>query len=357
MNRRLLIASSLVALLVLVFLLFWNRPKPESPATNATAVAPLPPVPNPTPLTPPIGTPSYEVPPGGAVDGLSDPRWEWWNRMEKIDPSFEWKMPINFYGRVVDQDDQPVSGAAIRFLWNDTSARGTSKAETTSDASGRFSLLNKKGKALSVKVSKDGYHTLEGSSGVGFEYAAFFEGNYHRPDPMNPVIFRLLKKLDPQPLIARHVSEYLPLGYDGEIYYYNVRTGSLSRQAPASDALKFNFERSQSPQGKPFDWKWKVEVVKGGLLETKEEFAQLAPEEGYVISWEVSHTADAQPFRRSAQVRFFVRLAEDCYARVEILLSHPNLRSEGPNLTVNSFLNPSGSRNLEYDPAKQASAR
>src|SRR4051794_4077186 len=58
---------------------------------------------------PPLETGSgYEVPPGGRYEGLSDPRWKWWNMMEKRDSSFEWKMPINFYGRVVDQTNQSI---------------------------------------------------------------------------------------------------------------------------------------------------------------------------------------------------------------------------------------------------------
>lgn len=272
--------------------------------------------------------------------------------MKKLDPSFEWKMPINFYGRVVDQDNLPISGASIRFIWNDMSERGTSESKTTSDSNGLFALTNRRGKGLSVYVTKEGYHTSGGIGGMSFEYAAFFEDNYHRPDSQKPVTFRLIKKLNTEPLVKRHVSEYLPSAYDGRGVYYDLQRGSLTEQPASGSALRFSFERSESPQGKPFDWKWKVEAVKSVLQESKDEFAQLAPEEGYTNSWQISETANTQPFPRSAQVRFYVRTADGRFARVDLELTHPNLRSVGPSLTINSFLNPSGSRNLEYDRKK-----
>ena len=39
--------------------------------------------------------------------------WDWWNRMEKNDPQFQWKMPINFYGKVVDQFGQQMATAEV----------------------------------------------------------------------------------------------------------------------------------------------------------------------------------------------------------------------------------------------------
>jgi hypothetical protein len=299
--------------------------------------------PAPAPLTLPVQAEAeYEVPAGGAVDGLSDPRWQWWNRMDKIDPSFEWKMPINFYGRVVDQDNLPVPNAKIRYGWNDV--EGSHEQYTTSDTKGLIRIEGLKGKRLSVDVSKDGYHSS--TRGLqSFEYAAFFEPIYHRPDPENPVTFRLVKKLEAEPIISKRAAERV--GYD-QPSYYDLERGGLTQQQPAGAALKLTFERSESPQGQPFDWKWKVEAVNGVLMETKDEFAQVAPEEGYAPAWESSQKATDQAFRKNGQARFYIRTADNRFARVDVELAHPNSRGMGPRLTINSFLNPSGSRNLEY---------
>ena len=274
--------------------------------------------------------------------------------MKKVDRSFEWKMPTDFYGRVVDQDNKPIADANAECSWTDTSALGTSQVTLTSDQRGLFSLTGRTGKSLTIRVSKDGYHSSGGRGGQSFEYAAFFEGTYHRPNSKNPVTFLLIRKLDSEPLIARHLSERASYDHPN---YYDLDRGTLTQQTPAGAGLRFTFERSESVQGQPFDWKWKVDAVNGELQETKDEFTPIAPENGYGPSWEMSQTARSQPFRQSGQARFYVRTAENRFARIDVELAHPNSRTLGPRLTLNLFLNPSGSRNLEYDPTKRASVR
>ena len=66
--------------------------------------------------------------------GLSDPRWKEHERKLLIDDVYQWKMPVNFYGRVVDQMMLPVGGAKIRFEWSDLSENGESHAETLRNA-------------------------------------------------------------------------------------------------------------------------------------------------------------------------------------------------------------------------------
>jgi len=121
--------------------------------------------------------------------------------MEKRDSKFEWKMPINFYGKVIDQTGQPVQGAKIRFQWTDMSSAGTTEKFVETDAQGIFSLQNEKGKNLGVYVSKDGYNAIGHGRG-NFEYAAFFEPNYIEPDSSSPVVFHLVKKMTAEPLVV-----------------------------------------------------------------------------------------------------------------------------------------------------------
>jgi len=71
----------------------------------------------------------------------------------------DWRTPIEFYGKVVDENTNPVSGAQIDFDANDTSAEGTSFYHTQSDADGLFSIKNIQGKILGVKVNKEGYYS------------------------------------------------------------------------------------------------------------------------------------------------------------------------------------------------------
>jgi hypothetical protein len=64
-----------------------------------------------------------------------------------IDNAF--KTPIKLYGKVIDQHDDPVSGATIRIFPNDNPSGG-SKSELTvySDDGGKFSVEGLKGASL-----------------------------------------------------------------------------------------------------------------------------------------------------------------------------------------------------------------
>ena len=80
--------------------------------------------------------------------------------MERVnaDHDFDWKQPINFFGKVVDENGQPVADAVVKFIWNDISTNGSSESQTVSESSGLFSLRDKRGKCLDVYVSKDEYY-------------------------------------------------------------------------------------------------------------------------------------------------------------------------------------------------------
>ena len=126
MRRLVLLAFASAAVAVIVWWFSHRPPVRPVPQTTTSARGVAPAAPTPAAL-PSLAAPSYEVPPGGAYEGLNDPRWQWWNAMKNVDSSSEWKIPINFYGRVVDENGQAVAGATVRFGWPDTSARGSSE--------------------------------------------------------------------------------------------------------------------------------------------------------------------------------------------------------------------------------------
>jgi hypothetical protein len=337
MKGRILISG--LATIILFIALWWlNRSIPTPPPSPPSLV------PTKLPL-------NYQVPVKGEYQGLSDSRWKWWNDMEKRDTGFEWKMLIDFYGKVVDQDGRPIAEAKVRYGWNDV--EGSKERFDQSDGNGLFSLIGVTGKVLSVRVEKTGYHAGREAFG-GYEYAAFFEPHYHEPDPNNPIIFRLFKKIDAEPLVV--CSAFNSLSYEQGIYYFDLQRGTISRQPPGGEGLKVTITRGQAAQGQRFDWTWTVEGVNTALQVTTDEFPQLAPAAGYVPSWTIGQKADEESFQRQAQVRLYLRTRDNRYGRVDLELSHPNAREVGPTLSAKSYLNPSGSRNLEYDPAKVRTA-
>ena len=207
---------------------------------------------------------------------------------------------------------------------------------------------------MTVRVEKEGYYSSKESRG-SFEYASRGDRLFHVPDPSNPVVFRLRKKGVLEPLIR--YDKWETLAYDRGSYFYDPQSGAISQEPPSGAGLKFTFTRAPSPQGTPFAWTWRIDGVHAALQATDEELAFLAPEGGYVPAWEMSRSAQDSDSRQSPEVRLYLRTADGRYGLVDLRLRQPKARDMGPTLYVKSWLNPSGSRNLEFDPNKHFSAR
>ena len=75
---------------------------------------------------------------------------------------------IEFYGKVTDQNSDPINSATIKFSFANTTTENGSLQETQSDSAGLFSLKGNR-VGTSIEVSKDGYAMTEQSKGV-FRY-------------------------------------------------------------------------------------------------------------------------------------------------------------------------------------------
>lgn len=47
---------------------------------------------------------------------LADPRWKEYEAKRKLDPTSEWRTPIEFYGKVIDETGQPVLVLKLNIL-------------------------------------------------------------------------------------------------------------------------------------------------------------------------------------------------------------------------------------------------
>ena len=113
-------------------------------------------------------------------------------RAQKLDTALdEWRTPIEFYGKVVDEAENPVAEAKVNFSCNDLSATGTSYYKAQSDEQGRFSIGGIKGKLLTARVSKEGFYSSKRDND-SFYYAG--QNVNFAPDQNNPIVFHLRKK-------------------------------------------------------------------------------------------------------------------------------------------------------------------
>jgi hypothetical protein len=270
---------------------------------------------------------------------------EWWRRREK-DKLADWKTPISFYGRAVDQDMHSVPGASVRFEWTDLSPKGTSTRQTTADANGFFSLANAEGKNLGVYISKAGYVVAKKSKARAFEFGDPSEPNFYEPDAKNPVLFVLRKTGQGVPLVRRSVEVVLPR--DGSSQAIDLATGRIQTDGNLSvQSWKPWPPRPASP---PYDWKIQLTMSGGGFIEAPEEFAFEAPETGYSPIFElIEKSENVGAWKVSADQSLYFKLDKpDRYGRMKI-------RTDGNSryVFIDYFFNPSGSRNLEFDPARE----
>lgn len=252
-----------------------------------------------------------------------------------------WHTPIAFYGKVIDQNSNPIEGASVQFQWSGQPDK-MSKAATASDAKGLFSLEGKEGRILDVSVSKDGYYNSRRDK-TGFLYA--LGPDIYSPDPSNPVIFHLHKKGKGQPLIEQQfppgIGQIWQLHHDGKPISLDLLNGS--QNTSGSGQMKLEFWRDISDLHKqPFDWKLQLSVAGGGILQTDEEFPFEAPENGYQHSVVIDMPATNQNWIGDLRTKFYLQMPNGNYGRIDFYILPYN-----GVFTVKSWVNPTGSRNLE----------
>jgi hypothetical protein len=279
---------------------------------------------------------------------------DWWEKVEKarVDAmeraKDEWRAPINFWGKVVDESGMPVTDAQVSFGWTDLSpTEGYSRVQDVSDSNGSFALLSRTGKRLSVSVSKEGYYTANPQTQY-FEYGDKYER--FTPDSRNPVVFRLRKKGKAEPLIAHEYPGFAKidkLHRDGTPLELDLINGT--KVATGTGDVVFEFWSVPIEKTtKVFDWNCRISVPNGGIMFTEEEFNFLAPESGYAPQVEIDMPVSELNWRPQFTQKYYVRLKDGRYGRIEFYL----LARNGV-FRVKSAINPSGSRNLEFDRAIQ----
>lgn len=259
----------------------------------------------------------------------------------KRDMAFQWKMPISFFGKVVDEHGAPVGGVEIRFIWNDLSRNGTSERRVYSDSQGLFSLSGIRGKRLGVELSKNGFYTSSRRNQYDFDYGNPFEPVFHEPDASRPVVFVVRKQGIAEPMVHRYC--HFQVSRHGQATRVNVLQGKVSPEGP----LEVRRWRSgETTQKRDFDWRASLYIGDGGFVETDDEFPFTAPEQGYKKELEVNmSTSNGKEWRFSWESRCYAKFGQPptyCFLRV-------HLYGGSKDVYVECYVNPSGSRNLEYD--------
>jgi hypothetical protein len=261
--------------------------------------------------------------------------------------------PIEFYGLVIDQDGTPIPGVKVTFqvrvmkeprpgamgdLFDDIT--------TTSDARGHFSLTDAKGSVLTVKVlEKEGYQPSSKAINRSYRYWDN-ENDRFKPDAVQPEVFRMWKKVGAEQLVRKGISA--PLRCDGTAVTFDLLNGSVASSGDLRVTLVRNPNQITYGQ-RNYEWTFTVEVVNGGLVESNDEQMYRAPAEGYQPKMVIHMPADATDWTAEKSFNLYLKLrGGQQYGRAELKVLVGSDRQTTP-FYITSFINPSGSQNLEYD--------
>jgi hypothetical protein len=248
--------------------------------------------------------------------------------------------PIEFYGTVKDQYEQPVEGANIAFTYNQyTSPEGSSVTNAITDTNGFFSLSGVSGGSLGVSVAKDGYYAVKSSN--HFNYTGMLGSERFYPDSRNPVVFHLKKKNAGAKLITSDNGMRRDLVVSGLSDGTVKRVDFFTQQIGNTGQMELSAFKP-APGQPQSEWWFRMSIPDGGLIEENDEFPFEAPESGYQSSVDFHFHAGATNWATTVQKNFYIKFGQPPkYGRVYIDTA----------IDRGSFLryaiNPDGARNLE----------
>lgn len=252
-------------------------------------------------------------------------------------------VPINFWGKVIDQNGEALEGVKITYRIQQPRAMWDSNSvvkNALTDSKGNFSITGDKGSSFGIKsFEKEGYEKAKGQR-VSFTYSD--NADRYVPDRSNPKTYTLIKRDELPGLVP--ADGRTSLAWDGKPIRYNLRTGKFGDFGE----IQITASRGEIESDNKYSWTCKIEVVGGGVYESSIENMYLAPEEGYKSFVEYGYVSSVKPWGASTGDKYlFVFLPEKKYGRIQIRLdSGVDLKT---GCFINSYLNPTGGRLLEYD--------
>ena len=262
------------------------------------------------------------------------------------------------YGKVVDQDGQPVAGVdvtgTIEFIQAD---KPDLHYKTQTDTNGLFQFTGLHGAGLAVKVAKVGYE-------MDYERGAFEPSG--QSSPTNRVIFNMWKLRGPEPMVHAD-TKGLPYwysffkpnegstrinlltcrdeGYVSERYSKWERRYDLEIALHLEEPIKTNANRILF-----CNWSATIGITNGGLVEipTNTIYPYEAPAAGYQPSLAMNFPTNMAGWTDQFKKGFYFKSENGkIYGRMTIEMNNRG------RLALEVFANPAGSRNLEFDSSKQ----
>jgi hypothetical protein len=258
-------------------------------------------------------------------------------------------VPINFWGKVIDENDQPLSGVSVEIQTRHVQANilhaasALESTRRTTDASGLFAVTGARGDLLTVRsLRKEGY-MLASSSLKSFGYNTSAN---HVPDENSPVTFRMWKQGIAEPLVTFHKSFRVPV--DNTPLSIDLLQGRIGEFGGKSADLKISVGRGSDiakSDSRRFDWTVVIQAINGGVVQASEEGLR-APEAGYQEPVHITNLSLEERWRASRRILVYFNSRDgQCFGRAVLDVIVP---TSGPAAVVlDSTTNPRASRNLQ----------
>lgn len=266
--------------------------------------------------------------------------------------------PISFYGKVIDQDGNPISGVKVTLQIRYMKEVGPvgigdtfSEPTLTTGADGLFTLTDAKGSLLGLKaLKKDGYEPSPKAFNGTYWY--WRDKEPYQPKAERPEIFRMWKKAGAEKLVDHDKMTRIP--YDGTSVTFDLLTSDKVQSGGDLRVTLVRNPREITYGQRNYKWTLTVEAVDGGVIESSDEQMYRAPLEGYQPKLVVHMSANDQKWTDEKSVALYLKSRGGKHygsVKLDVMVG-----SDKPTtgLSFRSFINPSGSRNLEYDPLQDA---
>lgn len=329
--------SKQIAILLLIIALgvagwmAWKRDRRGSPIITAGPVSLL------------VGEARAAEPPAGGVPAVDPAPAGKRSREEEARELLKAAdVPIEFYGRMVDQDGAAMGDVLVSYsvsrpgeLVNERLVRQVDeKATVRSGTDGRFTIRSH-GFLLSIeKMEKEGYEAAK-EQVHSFSYSG--SPRRHQPDAKAPVV-----------LLMKNVAVLRPKTISDEVIKIAWNAGPVRIPVGVEGAAFVIVPKRDRPPGavRGFDWSADISMEGGEISWIRPGGLAIAPRDGYQKSFQFRGGKNDVNWSGGVQKKFVFKTDSGLYGSVDLML-YVNHDDDGPGALIKVILNHTGARNLE----------
>lgn len=249
-------------------------------------------------------------------------------------------VPVDFYGRVIDQASNSVSGVKVnvyirRWALTENAMSQPTRMELLTGADGSFHIHGIMGDAIGIEsMHKDGYEQSSKTPSSFGPTGGSIEA---------PILYKIWKNGEKAALVS--YTEFWGVNPDGRVYTIDLMLGTKTESATVDGDLRISVNRPGTVNRKDkYDWSFNIQAVEGGILESADEFMYQAPDSGYAPEYNYRVYSMDTNWTPSVKRAFYVKTrGHFARANIEVISRYQNAGV----FSISCAVNPDGSRNLE----------